>query len=188
LLKYIEEYQRHILISGFKNAKIKDIEKLLEHVSSRKMPKTEIQFLNAYLIATWQHLYFAVLNALVAFKNKQNISKSLAMETILYASAQRQIRKAVELLGIKSDTSNIAVVAIGENPETLRLVTLSLEECIGAKEDETVLELSDRKTRIIRIAFEVSDLELETVRKGDGLKKALVDLIIERMALLATQH
>jgi len=188
LLKHLEEFQKYVLITSFKNAKIKNIEELLKHFDNRKTAKTETQFLNADLVATWQHLYFAVLNALVAFKNKQNISKSLAIEIMLYASAQRQIRKAMELLGIKSDTSNIAAVAIGENPKTLQLVTQSIEKYVGAKEDETVLELSEKKTRNIKRIFGISDLELETVRKNDNLEKALVDLIIEKVALLTTQR
>lgn len=188
MLKCIEEFQRYVLISGFRNVKIKNIEELLDHVNSRKIPKTEIQFFNADFVATWQHLYFAVLNALVAFKNKQNISKNLAMETMLYASTQRQIRKAVELLGIKQDISNIAAVAIGECPKTLHLIMQSIAEYINDKEDETVLELSEEKTRIIKRVFGISDLELETVRKSNDFRKALVDLIIEKVALLTTQR
>ncbi len=75
-----------------------------------------IQFFDAELIATQEHLYFAVLNALQAFKNKTNLSKSPAMETMLYASAQRQIQKAIECCGIKPQTKNMAVAIIGEDP------------------------------------------------------------------------
>lgn len=188
MLKRIEEFQKYVWISGFKNAKIKNVEELLEHVDIKSGLKIENQFFNADLIATWQHLYFAVLNALVAFKNKQNISKSLAMESMLYASAQRQIRKAVELLGIKPDTPNVAVIIIGDSPKMLRLAAQSIRERIGAEEDETVLELSERKAGIIKKAFGISDLELETVKKGDDLKKALADSIIEKMALLSAQR
>jgi hypothetical protein len=40
----------------------------------------------------------------------------------------------------------------------------------------------------IRRVFGISQAELEAVGKGDGLEAALVDLVIERMALLSTQR
>jgi hypothetical protein len=48
-----------------------------------------------------------------------------------------------------------------------------------------VLELSEEKVRRIRSAFNISETELESVIGRGGLKKAIVDLVIERMALLA---
>ena len=57
-----------------------------------------------------------------------------------------------------------------------------------AQHDDTVLELSKEKKRIIQKTFGISDLELKTVMKKDGLKEALANLVIERMALTATQR
>jgi tRNA threonylcarbamoyladenosine modification (KEOPS) complex Cgi121 subunit len=133
-------------------------------------------------------LYFAVLNALTAFKNKGNISKSIAMETMLYASTQRQIRKAMEILGIKSETSEIALLIIGENLEAVKSALSMVSKNFNSQSDDTVLELSAEKTVIIQKTFGISDLELKTAMKKDGLEKALTNLVIERMALLATQR
>jgi tRNA threonylcarbamoyladenosine modification (KEOPS) complex Cgi121 subunit len=188
LLKYIEEFRKYVAITGFSNAKIKDIEEFFNVVRREKPSNVEIQFFDARLVATWQHLYFAVLNALTAFKNHRNISKSLAMETILYVSAQHQIRKATEKLGIKPETSEIAMLAIGEEPETVEMVLQIISNYINAQQDPTVLELSENKTALIQKTFKISNLELEAAMGKDGLEKALVDLVIERMALLATQR
>jgi len=50
------------------------------------------------------------------------------------------------------------------------------------------LEFSEEKTALAKKNFEISDEEIKAVmRKGD-LKKALVDLVIERVALLATKR
>jgi len=187
LLKHIEEFGKCIAIVGFRDAKIKDVEEFFRIIRKEKQPKVEIQFFNAKFVATWQHLYFAVLNALTAFKNKENISKSLAMETMLYASAQRQIRKAMEILGIKPHTSEIAALIIGEEPETVKSALPAISKHINAQQDDTVLEISEEKAILVQKTFEISDVELKTVMKKDGLKKALTDLVIERMALLATQ-
>lgn len=188
MLKYIKEFSKYVAIAGFRNAKIKDVEQFFEIIRKEKRSNVEIQFFDANFVATWQHLYFAFLNASTAFKNKENISKSLAMETMLYASAQHQIRKAMELLGIKPSTSEIAVLIIGEKPEAVKSALSMVSRHINARHDDTVLEFSKEKATIIQKTFGVSDVELKTIMKKDGLEKALTDLVIERMALLATQR
>jgi len=188
LLKYIEEFGKYAAITGFRNVKIKDTKEFLKKIHKEKPSNVETQFFDAKFVASWQHLYFAVLNALTAFKNKENISKSVTMETLLYASAQRQIRKAMELLGIKSETSEIALLIIGENSETVKSALPIISASVNVQHDDTVLELSEEKKRIIQKTFGISDLELKTVMKTDGLEEALTSLVIERMALLATQR
>jgi len=188
LLKHIEEYGKYVMITGFRNVKVGDVEEFLNAIRKEKPSDVEIQFFDAKFVATWQHLFFAVLNALTAFKNKENTSKSLEMEAMLYASAQRQIRKAMELLGIKPDTSDVAILIIAEKPETVKSFLSIVSRYVGGQLDDTVLELSEEKTAIIRKFFRISDVELETVMKKDGLEKALTNLVIERMALLATQR
>ena len=188
MLKHIEEFGKCAAITGFRNVKIKDTKEFLKKIHKEKPSNVETQFFDAKFVASWQHLYFAVLNALTAFKNKGNISKSLAMETLLYASAQRQIRKAMELLGIKSETSEIAVLIIGQNSETVKSALSMILASVNVQHDDTVLKLSEEKKRIIQKAFGISDLELKTVMKKDGLEEALTNLVIERMALLATRR
>ena len=188
MLKYIEEFEKHIAITGFRNAKIEDSERFLKKMRLKKGSNVETQFFDAKYVATWQHLYFAVLNALTACKNKRNISKSLAIETMLYASTQRQIRKAMELLGIKAETSEIAVLIIGEDSEAIKSALSMISASAMAQCDDTVLELSEEKERIIQKTFGISDLELKTVMKKDDVKEALTNLVIERMALTATQR
>jgi KEOPS complex subunit Cgi121 len=188
LLKYIEEFGKYAAITGFRNVKIRDTKEFLKRIHKEKLANVETQFFDAKYVASWEHLYFAVLNALTAFKNKENISKSIAMETLLYASAQRQIRKAMELLGIKSETSEIAVLIIGENSETVKSALSMISTSATAQHDDTVLELSEEKKRIIQKTFGISDLELKTVMKKEGLEEALTNLVIEQMALLSTQR
>jgi KEOPS complex subunit Cgi121 len=188
MLKHIEEFGKCAAITGFRNVKIKDTEEFLKKIHKEKPSIVETQFFDAKYVASWQHLYFAVLNALTAFKNKENISKSVTMETMLYASAQRQIRKAMELLGIKSETSEIALLIIGQNPETVKSALPIISASVNVQHDDTVLELSEEKRRIIQKIFGISDLELKTVMKKDGLEEALTNLVIEQMALLATRR
>jgi KEOPS complex subunit Cgi121 len=174
-------------ITGFRNAGIKDTEEFMKTARKQLPEKTWVQFFDAELVASWQHLYFAVLNALLAFKNGRNISKSVAMEVMLYASAQRQISKAIQLIGVKPASANVAVAIISENTENLKTALSAVSKRIGAKPNETVLELTNAKVQSIRKAFEVSTQELEAVTEKKNVKQALVNLVIERTALLSTQ-
>ena len=57
----------------------------------------------------------------------------------------------------------------------------------GAEPDETVLEMSETKVLRIKKEFDVSDTELQAVSSRSNPDQALVDLVIERGALLSTQ-
>jgi KEOPS complex subunit Cgi121 len=188
VLKHIEDFDKYADMTGFKNVKIENVEEFLWTTGKEKPSNVEIQFFDAEVIATWQHLYFAVLNALTAFKNEENFSKSAAMETMLYASAQRQIRKATELVGIKRTSSKMAVLIIGGKTETAKSSLSMISTLTSGQPDDRVLKISKEKAAMIQKAFDVSETELKTVMEEDGLEKALVNLVIERMALLSTQR
>ncbi len=171
---------------GFKDVHIANPTKFLSTVCELKQ-QTEIQFFNGDLIATWQHLYFATLNALVAFKNNANISRNVTMEMMLYASAQRQIQKAIEVIGVKPTSTRIAVVVLNDSADPINLVLSEISKCIGKEPTDAILGLTEEKTRNICKAFGISAKELETVAKEGNYQQALVDLVIEHMALLSTQ-
>ena len=107
------------------------------------------------------------------------------METMLYASAQRQIQKAIEHSGIKPQSKNMAVIIIGEDPKQIEAQLKAVTECFGSEPDETVLELTEDKQKKIRKAFEITEEELKT--ENSPTEKAIVNLVIEHVALLATQ-
>jgi tRNA threonylcarbamoyladenosine modification (KEOPS) complex Cgi121 subunit len=186
MLRYIEEYRKYLEITGYKNVAFDKAEAFLKANRKHTQQNVDIQFFDAELIATQEHLFFAVLNALQAFKNKTNLSKSHAVETILYASAQRQIQKAIERCGIKPQTESMAVVIIGKDPTQIQNVVKAVTESVGSKPNENVLEMTKTKLTKIKKAFEITDEELK-ILNNDNRKKAVVNLVIERVALLATQ-
>ena len=186
MLQYMKEFGQYVEITGFRNVTFDKAEAFLKANRKQTTQNVEIQFFDAQLIATQEHLYFAVLNALQAFKNKTNRSKSPAMETMLYASAQRQILKAIDRCGIKPQTTTMAVSIIGDDPNQIENTLEAISECVGSKPDEAVLELTKSKEAKIRKAFEITDEELKTLECNDE-KRAITDLVIEQVALLATQ-
>jgi len=186
MLRHIEEHGKCVEITGFRDIQIEDAEEFVKSMRNSNQRNIAVQFFDAELIATWEHMHFAVLDALLAFRNGWNISRDLAMEVMLYASAQRQIRKAIDLAGVKQGSSDVAMMIIGEDQAAVKRTLSAVSERLGKQPDETVLELSKSKTSRIRRAFGISEAEIATVSEKNP-DKALVNLVIERMALLATQ-
>jgi tRNA threonylcarbamoyladenosine modification (KEOPS) complex Cgi121 subunit len=187
VFSYIEEYDKYVKIASFRGVDIQNAEEFVNSFERENWPDVWVQFFNADLVATWEHLYFAVLNALLAFRNKCNISKDLAIETMVYASAQRQIRKAIALLGVKESTPNVAVVIIGHKTDSIQKAYVTIKNRVASAEDDTVLELTQEKTQNLSEAFGITKRELETVSPGENNQHSVVSLIIERMALMQTQ-
>jgi tRNA threonylcarbamoyladenosine modification (KEOPS) complex Cgi121 subunit len=187
LLKRIAEHGMYVGITGFRDVEIADSTNFLEATRGEKQQDVWVQFFNAGLVATWEHLYFAALNALTAFKNKRSISKSLAMETMLYASAQRQIKKALAQMGVKRSVSNVAVMVMGKSPESVNAAIAEVSRRVGTAADESVLELQGEKVQCIRETFGITEEEVDTVVEKGDVKQAVVNSVVERMALLQTQ-
>jgi tRNA threonylcarbamoyladenosine modification (KEOPS) complex Cgi121 subunit len=185
MLKRLEEDGKFVEISGFRDVQIEDATRFLSAVREALPKNVEVQFFNADLVASWKHLYFAVVNALMACRTKRNVSKSLAVEVALYASAQRQIAKAIEFIGFGKETANVAVVIVCESEESAKAALKALAKRLGKEPDEKVLELSPAKAKRIKRVFGISEVELEAVTaKGTD---ALVDAVVERVALLSIQ-
>lgn len=188
MIKEIEGTHRYIAVVGFKNVKITDVNAFLNAVR-QKIGATCVQFFDARFIATKDQLFFAALNALKAFESKMNISNSLAMETLLFASAQRQITKATDKLGIKAESQRVAVLIIAETQRTTTTTLEIVSKIVPGERDDTVLELDKEKFEAVKRLFGISDFELKAKLEKTGLEnKALVDLVIEHVALLATQR
>jgi tRNA threonylcarbamoyladenosine modification (KEOPS) complex Cgi121 subunit len=188
LIKTLEDFDKCIAITGFRDTKITDVESFLSQVRKR-IKDAHVQFFDAELIAGWEHLYFAVLNALRAFESKLNISNGLAIEALLYASSQRQINKALDLLGITNRSHHVAILVIADTKRGVSEALKTVSQLMPGELDDSVLELTEEKVEGIRRLFDISDLELEAKSEKKGFeKKALVDLVIEHVALLATQR
>ncbi len=187
MLHLLKEYNKLIEITGYRDVAFTKAEEFLKANRKEIKQDVDVQFFDAELIASPQHLYFAAINALQAFQNKANISKSPAMETILYASAQRQILRAVQHSGIKPETKNMAVLIIGEKQKLIQSSLKAISNFLGAEPDEKVLEMSKEKERKIIKTFQITEEELRTVMKNNDREGAVVNLIIERVALLSTQ-
>lgn len=187
MLHRIQEYDKYVEITGFRQVQFAQAEDFLKTNRRDGGLGVDLQFFDADLVASQRHLYFAALNGLQAFRDGRNISKSLAVEVMLYASAQRQIQRAIERCGIKPQTANMATVVVGENPVEIKAAVDAVGRCVGSTADDSVLEVTAAKRGLIMEAFSIKPQEIDAVLRGGDVDEAVINLVVERVALLATQ-
>lgn len=104
----------NVEILGF-TGEIESIPKTLEQIDNIRNSCCDVgivQLMNADAIAGKEHLKQGVVHAINAFERGENLAKDLGIEILIRTSAQRQISKAFEILGLKEGKMNIAVVLI----------------------------------------------------------------------------
>ncbi len=183
------ENDETISILGYRNTKISDANDFLKKIKTKVAPAA-VQLIDADQIAGATHLLFAFLNAQKAFSQKRALCKSLDMETMLYASGQSQINRAIEALGIKPRPSSIAAIIISRSQEEARREEEELTKLVPGTRDDSVLEVKGaNKVKKLRTTFDITDLELETMEKqGEPIEETLTWLIVENTALLAAKR
>ncbi len=188
LKEQLERQGKTYAISCLTKVKVADVDTLLKSVRTR-LEDVEVQLFDADRIAGRRHLEFAVLNALSALSYGYNISRSLPVEIMLYTSVQRQIQRAIELVGVRPETQNIALILIGTTPKSLHEAQRTLQEATRGTIDEGTLELrSEDKLRKLMATYNVTRRELETEKiRAAADAELLTNLILERMALLAAR-
>ncbi|MGD0057118.1 MAG: KEOPS complex subunit Cgi121 [Methanomassiliicoccales archaeon] len=128
--------------------------------------------LNADLVCGADHLRSAVAHAERAFERGSNVSSTLAMETMLYASGERQISRAMKKLGMREGVERLAIVLFDVEDVDRTLHSLELTR------DDSVLEPSTAK--ITR--FGISERETKAIPE-----ETWPDLVLERVAFVELQ-
>lgn len=157
----------NIQISGFK-PNITNFTELMDNINEISKTCT-IQLLNADGIAGYEHILHATIHAIKAFEREDNIANDLGLEICVRASAQRQISKALNILGIKEGQVNICAVALNCNENIMD----KLEIILGKKNDEI---LKPDET-ILKKTYNISNTEIKTM-------KNITNVMIERTTLL----
>ena len=172
----------YVTITAATNTEITDINKTLAELD-KKVSGTVFQLFDADKIADQYHLYYAAANAFYAMENGGNISNKLDVETLLYASTQNQISKAIKLIGVSEKTKRIAVVVISEqeNDSTAKKIA----EYLGDLDDKA-LEIDQEKFVALKKLYEITDTAIETV--GCDRYKALTSLITEKSTLISLRR
>ncbi len=132
----------------------------------------DIQAVDSNLLYGVDHLKFAVQQANKALENGGGISSNIFMETIVRASGQRQIKKALEMHGLKGSTE---LVVFGEK------ISGEAKALLGAEETEIIID--SQRLEALKDAFSITRAELKSVSNTPS--EAIKDLINERIALVS---
>ena len=186
MIKSLDEYYQILLIEGLfskKNINYDELRQRLERESSDVM----IQLLDSNLILGYDHILFAVLNALKGKKNNKMICENLPMEILVYASAQRQIDKSIEMLGVRKTSHQIVLIALSKNEKILHNLKDSISKIQDLSIDNSFFNRWDKNiAKKTKTTFKISKSEFESVkRKNYSDRKIYEELIIEKMALLS---
>ena len=72
----------------------------------------QLLVLRSDMVFGLDHLRSAMYHAMKATSEHRNVSESLAMETLLYASGERQLSTAIKKMSVDSSTPGIAIVQL----------------------------------------------------------------------------
>lgn len=162
-------------------------DELLSLAKSLSSDSIVVQLMNGKLIADETHLLSAAQNALNAQNGGYMLSRSLDVEIIVYASAQRQIGRALEELGVYDDLEHIAAVTIGSDKKTVEQTLRNMGEKIGT-EFSNPFEASKERYDRIREHFKIEEREISTFTESNDVmerQKALSRCIVSRVSLVA---
>ena len=174
-------------VLGFTNAIIPSPDVALEELR-RKFVDSEIQMMRADRIAGLEHLSFAAENAVRAVRQGRGRSKSVAMETLLFTSGQRQISKAIERLGVTPHTREVVITILSRQSPNEDEVNARVRSAFEGNRSDAVIEIgSGKKIKELCRSYGISSEELAAARLPSESVNSLVKrLILERSALLST--
>jgi len=131
-----------------------------------------VQLFDARWVYGAIHLESAFTHAQRAVDNNLAISSGMETEILLYAAGERQIRVALEKVGLTQETNTVAGVIMGEVGGN------DLITHMGWERDDTLLEGDEG----ILDRFGISQIERDTVGEKNWQK-----LVLERVAMVTLE-
>ena len=175
---------KQVLIAGLKGVRIGDPASLIESLRKREeLSGLAFQLLNAERVAGEEHLLLSVLNALRAMELGLNVSPDLGMEILVSASGQRQISRAIELLGLRPGVMDVAVVLVSGAEEDLGGALEVLVSALGGERDDGVLDVDEAKAEELIKIFDIGRNELESCSRLGPMPEIVKALVLEKVAL-----
>lgn len=155
-------------ILGFRG-EISSVGETLNQINSIKKDGEIIQLLNADAVAGPRHIEHGVNQAILAFERNENLANDLSVEICLRCSAQRQISRAFDLLGLKEGPMNLCIILIDCDDYVCELSEMFTS-------DESVLNPDVDKLKEI---YSIDDEELEIMDVEDIMIDRISKLVVD---------
>ncbi len=171
-------------ISENKNSRVLDTDKLLEVARSLSKSVLAFQFFNSMVIVDEMHLLSGAQNAVNALKGDYMISRALDVELAVFVSAQRQIGRALDIIGINDELSSVAVVCIDEDEKKVREGLVEITEKVGEEIDPMFSATSKKISSLMQI-FGITKLEMNQFTVSEELAariQAISKCVVSRVS------
>ncbi|MFP3871548.1 MAG: KEOPS complex subunit Cgi121 [Candidatus Aenigmatarchaeota archaeon] len=153
-------------VIGVKTSVSTSSDEILEDIEEyRRKKEVFIQIFDSDKVIGKEHLQWAYQKAKECFENGTNRADSLEIETLLWASAEWQIKDALDKMGVK-DHDEEAVVLIEDEVSLENLL-----DFMGWTRDDDLLKLDKKKLK----DFGIQEEEIEAVDDP-------YELVFEKMA------
>jgi len=182
-----ENHEKTVGIAEFQNTRELTQNQLIQLVVTLSSDETTIQLLNGLLISDEIHLLSAAENAINAQHGNYMLSRSLDVEIIVFASAQRQIGKAIEALGVYDGLGEVAAVVLGSDAKSVENTIQKLAEKIG-QEIIPAFPPTMERLRRIKKQFEISNTEISAISDSESIESQMAALsrcVVSRVSLVA---
>ncbi len=154
---------------------------ILNQITSR-FNLLAIQIFDNRYIWGYRHLYSAIWHAQNALKNNRMIAKTLSMEVLLYTAGQRQIKKAIELLGVKETTLDVVGLLLAETDYQLVNANIELQKELDLKPNLDLLDDFSSKNQYL-----IKMLATEGFPANKFTFSEVENAILQRIALLTLE-
>jgi len=146
---------------------------LLEQVVSlAKSREIEVLVLRADLVFGLDHLRSALHHARRAFSGGTNSSDSISMETLLYASGERQLSSAIKKMSVSRETRKVLIVQLTAGELAAGTEWAPFLETMGKAPPHRLREFGITDEEIATLGERnPGELVLEKVASVDILKK-----------------
>jgi len=141
---------------------------------------TTSQVFDASRIAGKMHLAHAAKLALTAQFTRRRFTSSLGLELVCWAAGVRQINLALERVGLRGGSTEVAILTLGRSQPAVKRAQADIFSELGIERDDSVLELTPKKTLSLASVFSISGRELGVA----GIEK----LVLEKIALLSLER
>jgi len=184
------EWQDEVIqvgISEFKNSAHLNRKALLSLANSKSESTLAIQFFDSSMIVDELHLLSAVQNAVNAWRGGYMKSRSLDVEIVVYASAQHQIGRALELMGVTDETESITVVVLGQQLDKVKECMSTLGPAIGKEITPGFHKTLDRIKALMKV-FNISEPEVAlflTRHDKKSWQRAVSKCLVSRISQVA---
>jgi len=138
---------------------------------------TVTQAFNASRVAGADHLVHAARLALDAQANGTGFASSVPIELICWASAERQIGRAFEKMGVCRGKVELAILTIGDSSDQATNAMKKIFSGLEARWDNGLLKLNSGKTFELAKSFSINKEEIALA--------PIERIVLERVALLS---